>query len=51
MEASLSIREAAPHEKRGYEVILRALPEWFGIEAAITAYMLSISRRCRLMWR
>jgi GNAT superfamily N-acetyltransferase len=42
MEPGLSIREAGAHEKSGLETILRALPEWFGIEAAITAYMLDI---------
>jgi GNAT superfamily N-acetyltransferase len=39
VEPSLDIREAQPHEKSGLETILRALPEWFGIEAAIVEYM------------
>lgn len=42
MESTLNIREAEQHEKSGLESILRALPQWFGIEAAIVEYMRDI---------
>lgn len=42
MEQHISIREATENDKEQCEFILRALPEWFGIESAIAAYVQDI---------